>query len=288
MIDAKTMYQIIAHTHDQVKFVLVGDPDQLPPIGAGLVLHAIQGSEVIPQVELDIVKRQDAESAIPDYSCDVKNGIVPEQLTTGSVTFHAVQDSGINETIVKLYSEAPDVTQIVAATYKREHGGIDWLNRLCQQRLNSESPQFNFDLYDENYYLDLRVGDPILLTKNDMKLDIQNGTLGHLKSLEKGQENNFGIISLDDSRDIQIDNDLLDYIQLAYAISLHKAQGSQFERVIIPIVPSLLLDRGWIYTAITRAEKEVHLVGNASLFKRYISEESKALKRQIYLSFLLI
>ncbi|ACA84607.1 ATP-dependent DNA helicase [Shewanella woodyi] len=286
MVDANTMYQIITHTHDSVKFVLIGDPDQLPPIGAGLVLHAIQDSKLVPKVTLDIVKRQDAESGIPGYSCDVKNGIVPERLSTGAVTFHEVPETEINETIVGLYAEATNATQIIAATYKRENGGINALNHLEQTTLNNSSPELQFSLFNEDFILNLKVGDPILLTKNDIKLDIQNGTLGELTSVAT-TENGFGEITLDDNRIINLDEALLDHIQLAYAISLHKAQGSQFERIVIPIVPSKLLDRGWIYTAITRAEKEVHLIGNAKLFKRYIKEPSKAHLRQIYLSKLL-
>ena len=94
----------------------------------------------------------------------------------------------------------------------------------------------------------------------------------------------FGVIRVDTGEDIQLTRSLLDSIRPGYAISLHKAQGSQFPRVIVPITSSKMLDRNWIYTAITRAEIELHLVGPACLFSAAINRVGATVRRQTHLA----
>ena len=286
MVDVKLMYQIISHVPPSVRILLVGDPDQLPPIGGGLVLHAIQKSNAIVKTTLDIVQRQSDESGIPEYSNYVKSGIVPSQLSKQKVFFHDVSEQDINFVVTKLYAESPDVTQILGATYSKKYGGIDALNLLCQQSVNHDGCSLMFEIDDQKYGLNIKVNDPVIFVQNNQSVDIQNGTLG--KQIDVNQTaHGFGKVKIDDGREIDLTMNLIDHIRLAYCISLHKAQGSQFDRVIIPIVPSSVMDRGWIYTAITRAVKEVHIVGCPDLFAKHIQRPSKSHIRQVFLSKLL-
>ena len=286
MVDLKTMFQIITHVSPNVKFILLGDPAQLAPIGAGLILHAIKGIDGIPQTELDIVQRQCETTGIPSYSNLIKHGEISEQLSTGNITFHEVNDSEINAVVSNLYSESPDSTQILAATYSKEEGGINIINQLCQQEFNPKGEPIKFERCGEMYGLLIKTFDPIIFTDNKPKLDIQNGTMGHLLNVYDTEES-VGTVKLDDGREIELTIELLDSIKLAYSISLHKAQGSQFDRVIIPINNSTIIDRGWIYTAITRAKHHVEIVGNSRIFKNAVIKESKSQQRKIFLDKLL-
>jgi len=265
MIDLQTMYRIVAHINPNTRLLFVGDPDQLAPISTGLILADIAKSGVIANTMLDIVKRQEGSTGIPEYSNLVKQGITPPALSTGNIHFHDVPLAQVTNLCVDLYTAHPEQSQIIGATYKAELGGIDALNRQCQTLCNPNGRQFEFELFGERNYLDIRLNDPVIFTKNDYDAGVQNGTLGRLVSIEQ-TATHFGVVRIDTGDDIQLTRALLDSIRPGYAISLHKAQGSQFPRIIVPITNSKMLDRNWVYTAITRAEVELHLVGAASLF----------------------
>lgn len=282
MIDLSTMYRLVTHTHPTVRFLLVGDPNQLPPIGAGLVLHDIVKANSLPLCELDIVKRQCKTTGIPEYTESIKNGIIPNDLSTGNIKFHEVSLEEINSTVSELYLKSPIDTQIVSATYQAENGGINSINLLCQELYNKDGKQLEFELYEQKYALKIRVGDPIIFTENNLKLDVQNGTLGHLIGVEQ-TKTGFGTIKLDDGREIELTEKLIDSIKLAYCVSLHKAQGSQFKRVIIPISSARMIDRCWVYTALTRAEVDIEIVGTASMFNEAIKRISSSSLRNTYL-----
>jgi exodeoxyribonuclease V alpha subunit len=263
MVDVPTLFKIILFIPADTRILLTGDSYQLPPIGPGLVLADIVRSEVITCTELDIVKRQDGSTGIPEYSKAIRNGKVPKKLSDLSITLHEAKPHEVNNKVVELYSQSPSNTMIIAATYNAKYGGINKLNELCQQLVNNDSPRLEFNIIGERQYLDIHLNDPIVFTANNYDLDIQNGTLGKVVSIEQHDEDGtFGEVIIDTGAKIALTLPLLDNIKPAYSISLHKAQGSQFERVVIPITKSRLLDRSWVYTAITRAEKQVELVGS--------------------------
>ena len=270
MVDLPTMYRIITSIPDTVRLLLVGDAGQLQPIGPGLILHDIVQSRALPVTELDIVKRQDSSSGIPEYTRLIKTGLLPDLLSVGNIRFHETAPEAMNSKILKLYSESPDTTQIVAATYKASHGGIDSLNQQCQTLMNPGSPPMIFELYGGERYLPFRLNDPVIFTENDWDADVQNGSLGKLISIEQTGEH-FGAVLLDTGRTVDITERMLDSLRLAYAISLHKAQGSQFPRVIVPITLSRMIDRTWVYTALTRAETHIEIVGEREQLQTAIS-----------------
>jgi exodeoxyribonuclease V alpha subunit len=283
MIDLQTMYRIVTHISPNTRLLLVGDPDQLAPISAGLILADIVKSGVIANTVLEIVKRQEGATGIPEYSNTVKNGQVPLALNCGNIHFHDVPLAQINEVCVALYAENAQQSQIIGATYKAAQGSINAINQRCQEQCNPNGHQFEFELFGERNYLDIRLNDPVVITQNDYEAGVQNGTLGRLVSIEQ-TANHFGVIRVDTGEDIQLTRSLLDSIRPGYAISLHKAQGSQFPHVIVPITSSMMLDRNWVYTAITRAEIELHLVGPTCLFVAAIRRVGATARRQTYLS----
>lgn len=283
MIDLGTMYRIVTRIHPSVRILLVGDPDQLPPIGVGLVLCDVLKSSTIRYVELDVVKRQESESGIPSFSQMIRKGEIPSKLTLGCVSFHQASNQEIARICSELYRTDPSNCRIIAAT----RAMTAEINELCQSQLNAHSQKLEFTRFGERFTTDLALNDPVLFTQNNYEAKVQNGSLGCLISVEQSEEH-YGIVKLDDGdSEIELSQALLDSLELGYAITLHKAQGSQFPRVVVALGDSGMIDRSWLYSAVTRAEKELHLVGSETQFRRAISKAGVIHSRQTHLHRLL-
>ncbi|MBB1441505.1 ATP-binding domain-containing protein, partial [Shewanella sp. SG41-4] len=126
------------------------------------------------------------------------------------------------------------------------------------------------------------LNDSILFITNHYDKGIQNGSLGVLSSI-KTSGDSYGEVTLDTGDTIEITQAVLDCMELGYAITLHKAQGSQFARIIIALQKGRIVDRAWLYTAITRAESEIHIVGSSADFKFITEAPSYSNKRNSYL-----
>lgn len=280
MIDLPTMFRIINHIDPSVKVVLTGDPSQLPPIGVGKILHDLVLSDHVQNTTLDIVKRQKGSTGIPEYSKLVNAGEVPASLSIGNIHFHEFADAAVGlERAIELYLESPENSRIIAPTRKL----VGEANASIQERFNGDSPMMNFNLEGEEYFLKLRLHDQILFTQNHPGAGIQNGSLGRLISIDQ-EGDVIGVVEMDTGEAVDIDSTLLDALELGYAMTLHKAQGSQFKRVIVLLKESRILDRSWLYTALTRAETEVHVVGSSDVFKRITEAPPKAFRRRTLLT----
>jgi exodeoxyribonuclease V alpha subunit len=291
MVDLPTMYRIVTHIHPSVRIVLTGDPDQLPPIGCGKVLADIVHSKRIANTMLDIVKRQDGSTGIPEYSKLINQGEIPPKLSTASIFFHEANRSEITDRCCLLYRESPENSRIIAPTRNM----VSEINNKVQSAVNSHGEMLRFTMYSEEFFLNLRLNDAVLFTKNLYHRGIQNGSLGVLSGVEPEQDDSdelaetyFGDVTLDTGDRIKITQDVLDCMELGYAITLHKAQGSQFPRVIIALHKGRIVDRAWLYTAITRAENEIHIVGSQEDFIAIAAATSNASRRNSYLLNLLI
>ncbi len=282
MIDLPTMYRLVNHIHPSVRIIFTGDPDQLPPIGCGKVLADIVHSKSIANTMLDIVKRQEGSTGIPEYSKSINNGVVPEQLSMGNIYFHATDKDKIAQVCCDLYSRNPSSSCVMAPTKVL----VREVNSLIQNKVNPKGKRLEFELHGERFFQDLRLNDAILFTQNQYDKGLQNGSLGVLSSVN-GAEDSFGEVTLDVGEKVSISQPVLDCMELGYAITLHKAQGSQFPRVIIALKKGKVVDRAWLYTAITRAESEIHIVGNEDDFVEITTNASNAHFRNSYLSKLL-
>lgn len=278
MIDLPTMYRLVTHISPQVRILLTGDPDQLPPIGCGKVLADIVDSKAMTNTMLDIVKRQEGSTGIPEYSKLVNSGIVPDKLTTGAITFHQTPKDQIARRCTELFIASRDNSRIMGST----RAMVAEINRLTQDTVNPYGQRLEFEMYGEKLYRDLRLGDAILFTRNNYDKGIQNGSLGKLISVDPIGDT-YGIVALDTGDIIEITQAVLDCMELGYCITLHKAQGSQFPRVIIALQKGRIVDRAWLYTAITRAETEIHIVGSVNDFKQITEALSHTRKRNSFL-----
>ncbi|WP_323886385.1 AAA family ATPase [Aeromonas allosaccharophila] len=283
MIDLPTMYRLVNHIHPAVRILLTGDPDQLPPIGCGKVLADIVASQTIPNTILDIVKRQKGSTGIPEYSMLINQGLVPERLSMGNVHFHETSKDRIAQVCAELYQQSPENSRVVGATTAM----VAEINTLIQNAVNPDGRRMEFVMHGETYCRnDLRQGDVILFTQNNYEKGIQNGSLGKLISAV-ATDDNYGVVELDTGESVYVTQSLLDCMRLGYCITLHKAQGSQFPRIIVALQKGRIVDRAWLYTAITRAEHEVHIVGSATEFASITKAPSNAHNRNSYLRELL-
>lgn len=304
MLDLVAFHRLVCKLPSGVHLILVGDPYQLPPIGAGLVLHVLCDLPSMPKTELTEVKRQAKGSGIPAAAKAIREGQWSAFSTNAAddVVFIPCSDDLIMPTVINLYEQDLDDTQILAATRSCQFAGVEAINRICHVRyaghgrhLMAVSPVTGN--VEATAFCE---GDLLLYTANNWHRNLQNGSLGKLiEVFDKPHKINQGD---EDCPDIRIalgravfegvehyilDSDV-ELIQHAYAMTVHKGQGSQFKRVIVPVRKSRLLDRTFIYTAMTRAEVQVILVGDMEAVKAAVALPPKAFGRQVGLGEMLI
>ncbi|MCS0151790.1 ATP-dependent RecD-like DNA helicase [Vibrio alginolyticus] len=282
MIDLPTMYRLVNHIHPSVRLIFTGDPDQLPPIGCGKVLSDIVEAKTVANTMLDIVKRQEGSTGIPEYSKLINQGVMPDQLSKGAIHFHETSKTDIAKVCCELYQESPESSRVMAPTKAL----VSEINKLTQQAVNLNSDSLEFEINGDKFFLPLRLNDAVLFTQNHYDKGIQNGSLGTLTSV-KPSGDSYGEVTLDTGDKVEVTQSVLDCMELGYAITLHKAQGSQFPRIIIALQKGRIIDRAWLYTAITRAESEIHIVGSSENMKRITEASSQSHKRNSYLKELL-
>ncbi|WHH50895.1 AAA family ATPase [Pseudomonas sp. Ap32] len=297
MLDLVTFYRLVQKLPPECQVILVGDPYQLPPIGSGLILHVLCELAGVPTTELVEVKRQAKDSGIPLASRQIREGQRPvfSSDTDADVVFLPCCDDEIIPTVLRLYEQDQGNTQILSATRTCRFAGVDALNRTCHQRYADHSQQLMAENPEtgEVESTGLCVGDLVMYTANDWSRNLQNGSLGTLdeifaapRSVDLGDEEKsricaaIGVATFDGVRHYILDTDI-DSLELAFSITVHKAQGSQFRRVIIPVRKSRILDRTFVYTAATRAQAQVIFVGDLKAVEEAIALPPKAFSRQV-------
>ena len=305
MVDIVSMYRLCELLAPDVRLVLAGDPEQLMPVGPGLVLHALIRVPAIPLGELKVIKRYGGDIAAAAVS--IRNGIWPSLANdeTGAIAFIRCADkrtatgsSLIAETVLDLYRLDPENTQILSA---RRNGpdGVKTINSLCQAETTAgRKPMTVWSAQHDAFALTgFNLGDPVLCTRNMWDRGLQNGSLGTIVEVEDGHapvdaEDDEGDRPLawalwDDGIRRPIVEDTLDDLELGYAITVHKAQGSQWPRVIVPLTGHRLLDRTLIYTAVTRAQRQVLIVGDEDAARAAVQNVPRVQSRQVALDLLI-
>jgi exodeoxyribonuclease V alpha subunit len=308
MLDVITMYRLCQALPMEVRLLLVGDADQLMPVGPGLVFHELVDNPRIPHGRLTQIMRHGNEIAA--FAQMIKQGVWPQigRDELSPVAFlhpcpsqnsHPENQNNkhcpspakptspqtsslppvaslqtIAETIVRLYMKAPQSTQILCSL-RNGVLGVRSLNLMCQAAASGAAAHLRMWDEVEDCYIDtgFRLKDPIVCTKNLWGIGILNGSLGRITEIEEqpcplydehGNISDFAIawVEWDDGERRPVTRELLPSFDLAYALTVHKAQGSQWPIVIVPVTPSRLLDRSLLYTAITRAQRQVLLLGD--------------------------
>jgi exodeoxyribonuclease V alpha subunit len=274
MIDLPLFHKLIQALPEHAHLLLVGDIDQLPSIGPGSVLADIIRSNVVPVVRLTEIFRQSAFSKITANAHCIKAGQMPQlQETAKESDFFFIErdePAGIQSTILELVKERipkklrldPILDIQVLSPMNRGSLGAREMNTQLQQLLN---PHRVNEPTIERFGWQFRLRDKVIQTENNYDKVVFNGDIGQVVEIEP--EERELTIRFDD-RDVSYDFGELDEISLAYAITIHKSQGSEFPAVVIPLAMQhyMLLQRNLLYTAITRARKMVVLVGQKRAF----------------------
>ncbi|MCW2926231.1 MAG: ATP-dependent RecD-like helicase [Thermoleophilia bacterium] len=286
MVDLRLADALLRAVGPTSHLVLVGDADQLPPVGAGKVFDDLIESGCVPSVRLTEIFRQAARSMIvrnahrivagePTFKnrteASVELGVAPEDLDDDFFFVHREDPDDVARTIVefaaeripKKYGLDPMRDVLVLAPMKKGPCGLEVLNSRLQWRLNKDGRKLGVK--------DLRVGDRVIQTRNNYDLEVMNGEVGVLREWDAED----GIATIDisgDERTVEVPRNQLDSFMLAYAISVHRSQGSQAPAVICAVATShwIMLTRSLVNTAVTRAQKLCVCVGQTKAMRHAV------------------
>ena len=292
MVDLTLMHALLSSVVPGTRVIFVGDRNQLPSVGPGKVLQDLIESHAFPVMMLTRIFRQAQESDIVVNAHRINAG---EEVRVDNKSrdsfFLKRQDADVIISVIltliqkKLprYVKAKMTDIQVLAPMKKGLLGVERLNRILQQYLNPLSVKKQEKEYGERLF---RVGDKVMQTKNNYQLEweiatkyglvvdkgvgVFNGDIGIVTAIHTYDET--VEVEFDEKRKVKYPFKMLDELELAYAITIHKSQGSEYPAVVIPLLagPRQLYCRNLLYTAVTRAKKCVTLVGNETVFREMI------------------
>ena len=287
MIDVSLFNALLNGISSSVKLILVGDTFQLPSVGPGLVLNDLIESDYFNYIPLNQIYRQSDNSYIPFLAKEIKSNDLSEDFLNkkDDYNFVSCDKSKINEAIEQIikYSLSKNIDernlQVLAPMYRGENG-IDALNVLLQNIYNPRSKMREEITYGDIIY---RENDKVIQLVNDLDNNVFNGDVGFIESIY----NNKIIIDFDGNK-VEYSKKDLKEIKHAYAITIHKSQGSEFMHVLMPISSSYyrMLYNKLIYTGVSRAKKSLTLIGDPKTFMQavnnnYSSYRKTSLKEKI-------
>ncbi|MEE4454798.1 AAA family ATPase [Novosphingobium resinovorum] len=276
MVDLGSLYRILVAAPTGCRFLLVGDDGQLPPVGFGLTFHALLQVEGIPRTMLTEVMRQAAQTGIPSFAQSVRDGALPHiqpyrRGVSAGVTLLECSDAMVAAVAVDVRRNHPGA-QIVGSI--KGGGGAAGRGTMTMNGLLRDAWAISRGLDATDWI----PGEPVIWTVNDYELELWNGSLGKVIR----RKDTALIVKFDDG-ERHIPGHLLEHLESAWAITTHKAQGSQFDTVIVPVVRSRIMDRTLLYTAVTRAKHQVILVGDFHTIQEIVAGQPKALARRTWL-----
>ncbi|MBE5816519.1 MAG: ATP-dependent RecD-like DNA helicase [Clostridiales bacterium] len=280
MVDMMLMYFLMKALVPGTRLVLVGDADQLPSVGAGDVLADMIESKIFTTVKLTEIYRQEENSAIVSNAHLINRGEYPVISSSNGDFFLIKRDDAdaVAKTVCDLvvrrlpdyYGFDPMKDIEVLSPAKKGTAGVRALNNLLQASLNPDDSEKKSIAYGDTVF---REGDKIMQVKNNYSIEwvnedtgafgegIFNGDIGVIEYIDN--ENGYMRLRFDDGKSVDYDTSLLDQLELAYAVTVHKSQGNEFPAVVIPLTggSKMLYSRNLLYTAITRAQRLVVIVG---------------------------
>lgn len=298
MIDILLMHHLLQAISLGTRLILVGDVNQLPSVGPGNVLKDFMESGSVPMVRLEKIFRQAQESMIVVNAHRINDGEMP-LANNKDKDFYFIQCASgekIRQTILDIsthrlknyngYDFFEDI-QIITPI-KKGPTGIYEMNRLLQANLNPPDPMKTERTFTSTLF---REGDKVMQTKNNYNMEwrdlntqeegqgIFNGDIGRIREIRL--DDKVVVVDFDDDREVVYTFDQMDEVILAYAITVHKSQGSEFPVVVMPVFrgPRMLLNRNLIYTAVTRGKEMVILVGHKSFLQAMVANNQTILRK---------
>lgn len=271
MVDQFLFYNLLKGLRDDVRLILVGDSNQLPCVGPGEVLKDLITSEKIPIIKLNDLYRQKENSYIVSLAYEINKGEIPLKYEIKHDDYNFIESNHLNisKYIVSLCEKALEKgysykdIQVLIPMYKGING-IDKMNIILQDVFNPVKEDIFYEYGGVRY----RIGDKVLQIKNNNEINVSNGDIGTIENIIKASDKTTILIDFNDEI-VEYNNKDFEDIRLGYAISIHKAQGSEFDLVILPVDTSYkrMLYRKLLYTGVTRAKKSLMIVGEKEAFK---------------------
>ena len=295
MIDQNLMCALLKAIKPGARLIIIGDSDQLPSVGAGNILHDLIDSQRFSTIRLNEIFRQASESLIVTNAHAINNGKMPDLSVKDKDFFylaransndiaHTVADLCKNR-LPKAYGTQATANMQVISPSRKGEAGTENLNILLQQMLNPS--QFGKKEYKYRQII-FRQGDRVMQIKNNYDIEWQkddgttghgifNGDIGSIYDIDF-KEQYMEIIFEDKS--VKYDFSYLEELEHAYAITVHKSQGSEYPIVIIPMyrAPEMLLTRNMLYTAVTRAQRMVIMVGDKDIIATMVENDRQSLR----------
>jgi len=286
MIDTALMYAVLRAAKPGTRVVLVGDPDQLPSVGAGKVLAEFIRSQSVPHLHLAKIFRQAEASRIVTNAHRINKGLLPEA-TDNSGDFHLVErgdPESVVEAVVELVCERlprrfnyhPLMDIQVLTPMNQGPLGTHVLNQALQKRLNPSGPAL------ESRDRLFRKGDKVMQLRNNYDKAVFNGDIGRITRVDLDEDE----LHVDfDGESVSYGAEELDQLALAYAVTVHKSQGSEFKAVVLVLSKShwVMLQRNLLYTAITRAREQLVIAGQKAAVHRSV-ENNPSVERNTLLA----
>jgi exodeoxyribonuclease V alpha subunit len=265
MVDTHLFSSLLDALPKRCRILLIGDEDQLESVGPGKVFNDIIDSDVVPIVHLQKIFRQSNGSGIvllasqirKEQTCSYEDGVCFEEKDTGQI-LDALKEN------LSSYDDADDV-QVLAPKYKGA-AGIDAINELMQSIFNPPDPAKK---QMKSGQVTFREDDKVMLLRNMPEDDVFNGDIGRIVRIDV-KKNEITVDFMD--RLVTFDKDFLYYLSLAYCISVHKSQGGEYPNVFCIVEPTstFMLNKRLLYTAISRAKKNLVLIGSQALFEKQV------------------
>ena len=289
MIDTYLLASLLKGISANCKIIMVGDDHQLPSVGPGQILHDLISSEKLEVVKLKELYRQGKDSNITSLAYDIRAGSINREVfnKAADLTFINCEASEVIPNIIEISNTYKDISykkfQILAPMYKTI-AGIDEINNKLQNIFNKKSPTKKELKIGE---VTFREGDKVIQLTNMPDENVYNGDIGIIDEILTSPKKEIYIDY--DGNIVKYTPSNFQSFRLAYAISIHKAQGSEFDVVIMPIIKNYnkMLYRKLVYTGITRSKKYLYLIGDLTALDIAVSNTNTDIRRTSIKDFLI-